>query len=131
MAGWTLLPIMLLSPPAVKVRSIDLSLMLAVTFSLPLVIVVAAPVIAVAINYAGVSPVEAHARLLAAKTEGAWHQVTLQPLRFVGAISRTRWLHIRRTDPGRFLPAPFAATSPIRCMLTHTIGRARQENQRR
>jgi hypothetical protein len=84
MAGWTLLPILLLSPSAVKVRSIDLSRILAVAFSLPLVMVVAAPIIAVAIHYAGVSPAEADARLVAAKTESAWHQVTLQPLRFVG-----------------------------------------------
>jgi hypothetical protein len=43
-----------------------------------------APLIAVATHYFGVSPAEAHARLLAAKTESAWHQLTAQPLRFVG-----------------------------------------------
>jgi hypothetical protein len=84
MAGWTLLPILLLSPPAVKVRLIDLRRILAVTFSLPFVMVVAAPVIAVAMHYLGVSSAETDARLVAAKTESAWHLVTSQPLRFVG-----------------------------------------------
>jgi len=84
MPGLTLLPILLLSAPAVKVPSIDLRRVLAVTFSVPLVMLIVAPMVAVAIQYAGVSPNEAHARLMAAKTEDAWHQITPQPLRFVG-----------------------------------------------
>ena len=84
MPGWSLLPILLLSPPAVKIRKIDVRRILAFAVALPLVMVLTAPVIAVVIHYAGVSPSEAHARLLASETEKAWHQVTAQPLRFVG-----------------------------------------------
>jgi hypothetical protein len=70
------------------IPSIDLCRILAVAFSLPFVMVVAAPVIAVTRHYVGVSPAEAHARLMAAMTESAWHQVTSQPLRFVGCGKR-------------------------------------------
>ena len=45
---------------------------------------IAAPVIAIAVHRAGVTPPAAHGRLLAAEAERAWRQATPQPLRFVG-----------------------------------------------
>jgi len=44
----------------------------------------AAPVIAVGIHLAGVTPLAAHGRLLAAETERYWHQATKEPLQLVG-----------------------------------------------
>jgi hypothetical protein len=81
---WTLLPVLLLSSPAVKVRPIDLRRLLAGAVAVPLVMLVAAPAVAIAIHRAGVAPPAAHGRLLAAETERAWSQATPQPLRFVG-----------------------------------------------
>jgi hypothetical protein len=84
MPAWTLLPVLLLSPPAVKVRSINVRRILAAAVAVPLVMVITAPAIAVAIHRAGVTPPAAHGRLLAAEAERAWRQATPQPLRFVG-----------------------------------------------
>ena len=84
MSAWTLLPVVLLSSPAVKVQPINLRRILAAAVAVPLVMLIAAPVIAVATHRAGVEPLAAHGRLLAAETERAWHQATSRPLRFVG-----------------------------------------------
>ena len=85
MPAWTLLPVLLLSPPAVKVRSIDLRRILAASGS-------GATCDAdhragnrdCRSTRAGVTPPAAHGRLLAAAAERAWRQATPQPLRFVG-----------------------------------------------
>jgi len=84
MPAWTLLPILLLSPPTVKIQLIEARRILGVAVAAPLAMLIGAPVIALATHYAGVLPVSAHSRLLAERTEHAWHQVTPQPLRFVG-----------------------------------------------
>jgi 4-amino-4-deoxy-L-arabinose transferase-like glycosyltransferase len=84
MPAWTLLPVLLLSPPDVKVPPIGRQSILMVAAAEPLVMLVAAPVIALAIHRAGVTPPAAHGRLLAAETEHAWRQATSEPLRFVG-----------------------------------------------
>jgi hypothetical protein len=81
--AWTLLPVLLLSPPALKVRPKDLRRILAAV-AVPLAMLIAATPIAFAIHLAGVQPPAAHGRLLAAETERAWRQATPQPLRFVG-----------------------------------------------
>jgi 4-amino-4-deoxy-L-arabinose transferase-like glycosyltransferase len=82
--AWTLLPVLLLSPPAVKIRSIDLRRILAVAVALPLVMLIISPAVAIAVQLAGVTAPADHGRLLAAAVEGAWRQATPQPLRFVG-----------------------------------------------
>jgi len=82
--AWTLLPVLLLSPPALKVRPKDLRRILAAAVAVPLAMLIAATPIAFAIHLAGVQPPAAHGRLLAAETERAWRQATPQPLRFVG-----------------------------------------------
>jgi hypothetical protein len=84
MPAWTLLPILLLSPPAIKLQPIYCQRILGAALGAPLAMLIAAPVIAIAIHWAGVDPSVAHARLLAAETEQAWHEATPQPLRFVG-----------------------------------------------
>jgi hypothetical protein len=104
MPAWTPLPILVLSPPGVNIRAIDVRRISAAAFSLPLVMVLAAPVIAVAMHYAGVSSSEAHARLLAAKTESAWHEATTQPLRLVGCNFANEVVAYAKDRP-RALPA--------------------------
>ena len=84
MPAWTLLPVLLLSPSAVKVRSINVRRILAAAVAVPLAMLITAPAIAIAIHRAGVTPPAAHGRLLAAEAERAWRQATPQPLRFVG-----------------------------------------------
>jgi 4-amino-4-deoxy-L-arabinose transferase-like glycosyltransferase len=94
MPGWTLLPVLMLSPQAIKIeagklwsgklQADRLQVLLGAVIAEPLVMLIAAPAIALAIHRIGVEPAAAHGRLLAADTEQAWRQATPQPLRFVG-----------------------------------------------
>jgi len=84
MPAWTLLPVLLLSSPAVTIVSIDTRRILVAVVALPLIMLFAAPVIAVMAHRAGPAPAAAHARVLAGRVERAWHDVTPQPLRYVG-----------------------------------------------
>jgi 4-amino-4-deoxy-L-arabinose transferase-like glycosyltransferase len=82
--AFTLLPVVLLSSPAVRLDPINLRRILAVAVALPVAALIAAPVIALSIHLAGVAPLTAHSRLLAVETERYWHQATPEPLRYVG-----------------------------------------------
>ena len=84
MPALTLLPVLLLSPPDVKVSPTGRQSIVAVAAAEPLVMLIAAPAIALAIHRAGITPPAAHGRLLAAETERAWRQATPEPLRYVG-----------------------------------------------
>jgi hypothetical protein len=84
MPGWTLLPILLLSPPQVKLSWANLRGIVAVAVAEPIAMLLAAPAIAIAMHWLGVTPPTAHSRLLADQTERAWHEIALQPLRYVG-----------------------------------------------
>jgi hypothetical protein len=84
MPALTLLPVLLLSPPDVKISATGRQGIVAVAAAEPLVMLIAAPAIAWAIHRAGVTPPAAHGRLLAAETERAWRQATPEPLRYVG-----------------------------------------------
>jgi 4-amino-4-deoxy-L-arabinose transferase-like glycosyltransferase len=84
MAAWTLLPVLLLSSPAVTVSAADTRRLLTAAAALPLVMLIASPLIAVMVQRAGPSPATAQAELLAAEIERQWHAETPQPLRFVG-----------------------------------------------
>ena len=84
MAAWTLLPVLLLSPPAVKLCAADTRRILIATVAVPLVMLIAAPLVAYRVHRAGAAPAAAHARLLALQIESAWHETIPQPLRFVG-----------------------------------------------
>jgi len=84
MAAWTLLPVLLLSPPAVTLREIDTRRILAACVAVPLIMLIAAPAIAIMMQRSGPAPEAAHAQLLANQVERAWHEATPQPLRYVG-----------------------------------------------
>jgi hypothetical protein len=84
MPAWTLLPVLLLSPPAVRFTATDTRRILAAATAVPLVMLIAAPAVAIMGHRAGLPPAAAHARLLALQIERAWHEATPQPLPFVG-----------------------------------------------
>src|SRR5664279_693133 len=87
--------------------------MLGLAMVVPLIVLIAAPVIAINVQHSGPAPAAAHAQQLAAEIERAWHELTPLPLRFVDgdpdiaygvsayALGRPRAL------PG--MPAPSAA----------------------
>lgn len=84
MPAWTLLAVVLLSSPGVVVREIDTRRILGAAVALPLLLLIASPVIAVLAHRAGPAPAAAQARLLAGEIERAWRLTSPQPLRFVG-----------------------------------------------
>ena len=84
MSAWTLLPVLLLSPPAITVREIDTRRILAGVVVLPLAMLVASPAIAIIAQRNGPPPGPAQAGLLADEVERLWRETTPFPLRFVG-----------------------------------------------
>jgi hypothetical protein len=84
MSAWTLLPVLLLSPPALTLRAIDTRRILAAAVVVPLVMLIASPAIAILAQRNGPPPNSAQAALLAGEVEQLWHQTIPQPLRFVG-----------------------------------------------
>jgi len=87
MPAWTLLPVLLLSGPSVTITAADTRRLLMAAIAVPLVMLIAAPVIAIMVQRSGPAPAAAHARLLAEQIEQAWRAATSQPLRFVGGDS--------------------------------------------
>ncbi|MGA2568181.1 MAG: glycosyltransferase family 39 protein [Pseudolabrys sp.] len=84
MSAWTLLPVLLLSSPAVTIAATDTRRILVVAVAIPLAMLIAAPVIAVIAQRNGPPPTSAQANLLAGEVERLWHETTPMPLRFVG-----------------------------------------------
>jgi Dolichyl-phosphate-mannose-protein mannosyltransferase len=84
MSAWTLLPVMLLSSPAITLRVIETRRLLGAVVALPLIMLLAAPAIAIIVQRKGPQAPNAQGALLAAQVERAWHAVTPQPLRYVG-----------------------------------------------
>jgi 4-amino-4-deoxy-L-arabinose transferase-like glycosyltransferase len=84
MSGFVLLPVVLLSSPAIVVSRRAVVPIVAFAVALPPVMLAAAPAIALAIHVAGVDPPSAHAKLLAGQIEQQWRLTTDRPLRIVG-----------------------------------------------
>ena len=84
MSAWTLLAVLLLSPPPVTISDIDVHRILAAAVVIPIAMVIASPVVAILAQRNGPPPNSAQAALLAAEVEQLWHQTIPQPLRFVG-----------------------------------------------
>jgi 4-amino-4-deoxy-L-arabinose transferase-like glycosyltransferase len=105
MSAWVLLPVLLLSPPALTVPAADVRRILGLAVALPVVMVLAAPAVAIVIHRAGSLPVSAQSRLLSARVERAWHDVTAKPLRYVdGNASLAFALAVYAPDQPRALP---------------------------
>ena len=84
MSAWTLLPVLLLSPPTVTISDIDLRRILAAAVVIPIAVLIASPVVAILAQRNGSPPNSAQSSLLAGEVEQLWHQTIPQPLRFVG-----------------------------------------------
>lgn len=84
MSCWTLLPVLLMSPPALAVRAIDTRRILIAAAALPVVMLIASPAIAIITERKGPPPASAQAFLLAREIERLWHEMTPRPLKFVG-----------------------------------------------
>jgi hypothetical protein len=85
MPAFTLLPIVLLSPQTIQFRTMQMRRILHAAIILPLLMLIAAPAVALVVHLAGTKSVAAaQGPLLAAEVERAWHEETPAPLRFVG-----------------------------------------------
>ncbi len=113
MPAWTVLPVLLLSSPDIKIRAIDTQRVLLAAIVVPLVMLMASPLIAVMVHRGGPPPAAAQGQLLATQVERIWFDQTGQPLRFVGgdadiAYSVAAYAYDRpRVLPG--MPPPDAA----------------------
>lgn len=83
MSAFSLLPVLLLSSPAVTFRALDTRRILQGAAVLPLMMLIVSPAIAIMTQRAGPAPVVAQASLLAIEVERLWHQSTSQPLQFI------------------------------------------------
>lgn len=84
MPAFTLLGVLLLSPPGVIVRAADTPRLILAAIIVPLAMLAASPVIAIMGQRNGPPPASAQAFLLARQVEQAWRRMTPEPLRFVG-----------------------------------------------
>jgi 4-amino-4-deoxy-L-arabinose transferase-like glycosyltransferase len=83
----TLLPVALLSSPLVTLPRAGTIRILAIAIALPIVCVLAAPVVALVIHFRGVENHGTHYRLVAQDVEKLWHAATGRPLRLVGGTA--------------------------------------------
>lgn len=84
MSAWTLLPVLLLSPPAITWRELDTRRMLVLAAALPLLTLVISPAIAIMTRRDGPPPPAVQSSLLAVEVERLWHEAVPAPLRYVG-----------------------------------------------
>ena len=85
MGAATLLPVVLLSSPLVTVPRAAAVRLLALALAFPVLMTLAAPVIAIVIHREGVPHYATHYRLLAAAVDRTWRATTDEPMRFVGS----------------------------------------------
>jgi hypothetical protein len=87
MSGMTLLGIVLMSSPLVNVTRAAAVRLLALAIGFPVVMTLAAPVIAIVIHREGVPNYATHYRLLAAAVDKIWRETTGKPLRYLGSYT--------------------------------------------
>ena len=111
MSAMTLLPVVLLSSPLLKVNRTAAVNILALAIVLPLLMVAASPVIALVIHRQGVPNYASHYRLIAQAVEQAWRAQSDKPLRIVGGnrpvVDGSNFYFAAR-------PATFVVTEPPR-----------------
>jgi 4-amino-4-deoxy-L-arabinose transferase-like glycosyltransferase len=105
MAGMTLLPVVLLSPPGIVISRLAAIRILALAVAFPVLAVLAAPVVAVAIHIKGVPDYRSHYRLVAEAAGKVWRETTDRPLRLVGSLNSTVFYFPER-------PSTFDIVSP-------------------
>jgi hypothetical protein len=101
MSAWTLLPVMLLSSPLISIAHSVAARVVAVALAFPLVMIIVAPAIGLAVHWKGVAA-EGHSSLIAAEIERLWRKTTDRPLRVFGgtdifAYGVASYLHDRPT----------------------------------
>ncbi len=106
MSSWTLLPIMLLSPPAIELAASSVRRIVGFAIILPLTMLIAAPGVALVRHWLGVPPELAHSRMLAERVETGWHDATTSPLRYVGGDMADGVLTYARSRPELMLDFP-------------------------
>jgi 4-amino-4-deoxy-L-arabinose transferase-like glycosyltransferase len=84
-ASMTLLPVVLLSSPAIVIPRVAAIRILAIAVAFPVLAVVAAPVVAVVTHFNGVPNYGTQYSLIAEAATKVWHDTTDQPLRLVGS----------------------------------------------
>jgi hypothetical protein len=87
MGAMTLLPVALLSSPYVTVARAAAVRLLALAIAFPVVMVLAAPGIAIWLHRDGVPNYATHYRLLAQEVDKAWRAATDRPLRLLGSTT--------------------------------------------
>jgi 4-amino-4-deoxy-L-arabinose transferase-like glycosyltransferase len=87
MSAMTLLPVVLLSSPVVTIPRRALLWLLVAAILFPVLMVLAAPFIAVWIHREGVPNYATHYRLLAQAVDKTWHETTNAPLRYLGSYT--------------------------------------------
>jgi 4-amino-4-deoxy-L-arabinose transferase-like glycosyltransferase len=85
MSAWTLLPVVLCASPSITIDRRHVARVMAVIAAVPVVALMAAPVIAFAIHYGTTqtSPIAIHSAQLAHEVETLWGTVTGKPLRLI------------------------------------------------
>jgi hypothetical protein len=84
MSAFVLLPIVLLSSPLLEVNRRAMAPVVLAAAALPLVMLAAAPGIAIGLHISGLHPTSTNAELLAKRIEQEWRRTTDRPLRIVG-----------------------------------------------
>ena len=85
--GMTLLPVVLLSSPRVTISRTAAIRILGVAVALPLLAIVAAPLVALRVHWTGVPNYGTQYRLVAEAADRFWRQTTDRPLRIVGSYN--------------------------------------------
>ncbi|MGN6569908.1 MAG: glycosyltransferase family 39 protein [Pseudolabrys sp.] len=128
MSAWTLLPVVLLSPPALNIRAVETERLIGLAVAVPLVMLIASPAIAW-FTRDKAQPAEAQGKLLAQEVDRDWRNLTPEPLRFVGGDADLAYAVVTwSADRPRALtdmPAPPAAAlkragSAIVCFVEET-----------
>lgn len=83
MSAWTLLPVLLLSPPALQVPRPATRWIVGAAIAFPLAMLLIAPIIALVAHEQGLPPKQAQIRQLKDEVEKAWRRLTPKPLVFV------------------------------------------------
>ena len=86
-AGMTLLPVVLLSPPGIVISRFAAIRILAVAVAFPVLAVLVAPVVAVATHINGFADYRNHYRLVAEAAGKVWREATDRPLRLIGGYA--------------------------------------------
>jgi 4-amino-4-deoxy-L-arabinose transferase-like glycosyltransferase len=87
MSAMTLLGVVLLSSPLVNLSRAAAVRLLALAVAFPIVMMLAAPAIAIWIHREGVPNYATHYRLLAAAVDRVWHESNSKPLRYLGSYT--------------------------------------------